>query len=1067
MTVSSFENMGIVKNPMHHLSDYNAFINFFQKRAQLYRDKVYFRYQAKCSDGNIVVKTLTYGQVDRITTNLACDLYEILGDKTTIALIEDHSVYYVIIQLAIHKLRIPLLLLSPRNSVESVINLLSQVNADALLYGKRYGQLKDEVMAKIKADSDTNVLFTESPVIDFDHLIQIPLNTKASEILDYNFTNEDLEKIFLIIHSSGTTAFPKAIRWSNRFQFYNLQATLYNQIQKGYTKYIEDENDILVAITPSWHMFGTFSNFSPLLCGSSYFYFEQFPPSATEVIHTIKRENITRLNAPPYYINQMVHYMKETGDMERFQKMKLIFSGGAPISKDIDDFISKHKLNFQMLYAMSECCNLMASDMSEKKINSNIYLFNQDCHMYTYLEHFDGDRYQLIIKAGAPFLASSIALRSNGDYATKDLFTESPLVKYGYTYVGRADDTLIMVNGEKTNPLPMEDIIKTNPLVSHCTVIGEALPCTAALIELNFDTVKSHCLDVVLERVHQTVNKANEFAPSYSTILPQMVKIIPFDKHLPTTDKGTVSRKRAIQQFQEDVDDMYEKFLYGNKKRKINGDAPVKTSNREIYTAVINAVHHVLGENIAIHEEDSLFKQGLNSIRSIQLTNRLSEHFADIPQDLLYDYSSVKEIVQYFEKKSGINNKVSSLKVLESTSGYDYQLTTDILEHYLKRASDEILNAPVTAKQSYEDSVVLLTGATGSLGSYILYKLLENKKVKKVYALVRPQGSTNLLNRISEGFKKRGYPTSKLYDGARLEVLPMNLEKDNLGFSAAKFNSLRSEVTSVLACAWLLDFKHTVSYYNSECLEGLYNLVKFANRPSGARGIELHFVSSVSASSAYPKTTVPEETLPADPRIALPMGYAQSKYIVEQLFDFLSREKNMPCFIYRVGQLCGDTTTGVWNSTEMYPLMMLGGATVLKKMPTMNTTINWLPIDYAGQAIIDIMLARRETKQNIFHVVNTKNVSWPSMLQAMKDSGISFETVNPETWVRELSKHQQNPAYKLLSFYKNIFTNDSPITTQWETSKTENVTAAIASAPTVNERLSLYLQKWTEQEPLR
>lgn len=64
--------------------------------------------------------------------------------------------------------------------------------------------------------------------------------------------------------------------------------------------------------------------------------------------------------------------------------------------------------------------------------------------MYTYLEHFDGDRYQLIIKAGAPFLASNIALRSNGDYATKDLFTESPLVKYGYTYVGRADDTLIM-----------------------------------------------------------------------------------------------------------------------------------------------------------------------------------------------------------------------------------------------------------------------------------------------------------------------------------------------------------------------------------------------------------------------------------------------------------------------------------------------------------------------------------------------------------------------------------------------------------------------------------------------
>lgn len=200
MTVSSFENMGIIKNPIYPLQEYNAFINFFRKRAQIFSDKIYFRYQEKLSDGNIVVKTLTYGEVDRITTNLACELYDTLGDKTTIALIEDHSVYYVIIQLVIHKLRIPLLLLSPRNSVESVINILEQVNADALLYGKRHGQLKDEVMAKIKADSDTNILFAETPVINFDHLIQVPLNPRASEILDYNFTNEDLEKIFLIMH---------------------------------------------------------------------------------------------------------------------------------------------------------------------------------------------------------------------------------------------------------------------------------------------------------------------------------------------------------------------------------------------------------------------------------------------------------------------------------------------------------------------------------------------------------------------------------------------------------------------------------------------------------------------------------------------------------------------------------------------------------------------------------------------------------------------------------------------------------------------------------------------------
>lgn len=136
-------------------------------------------------------------------------------------------------------------------------------------------------------------------------------------------------------------------------------------------------------------------------------------------------------------------------------------------------------------------------------------------------------------------------------------------------------------------------------------------------------------------------------------------------------------------------------------------------------------------------------------------------------------------------------------------------------------------------------------------------------------------------------------------------------------------------------------------------------------------------------------------------------------------------------------------------------------------MPAMNAAINWLPIDYAGQAIIDIMLKTRKTKQYIFHLVNTKTVSWSSMLEAMKGSGVAFENVDPESWVEELSKHQNNPAYKLLSFYKNIFAEVTSKVVQWETSKTERVTTAIISAPTVNDHLNLYLRRWTEQEPLR
>lgn len=200
MTKTSFEDMAIVKNPMFSLRDYNAFINLFQKQAQLHCDKIYFRYQMKLSDGSIVVKSLTFGEVDRITSNLACDFHKTLGSKSVIALLEDHSVYYLITQLALQKLRIPVLLLSPRNSAEYVVDLLKQVKADVLIYGQRYELMKNEVMVKARATYDTDILFTPIPSMDFEQLVHIPLHSRVTKILDHSFSTEDLSKTSVIIH---------------------------------------------------------------------------------------------------------------------------------------------------------------------------------------------------------------------------------------------------------------------------------------------------------------------------------------------------------------------------------------------------------------------------------------------------------------------------------------------------------------------------------------------------------------------------------------------------------------------------------------------------------------------------------------------------------------------------------------------------------------------------------------------------------------------------------------------------------------------------------------------------
>ena len=91
-----------------------------------------------------------------------------------------------------------------------------------------------------------------------------------------------------------------------------------------------------------------------------------------------------------------------------------------------------------------ECCPLIASNISGNNTNSNILFFLDDGEKQAFFKPFDDDKFQFVIRANAPYLASGIPLNENGEYETRDLFIKSDEAKDGYIYVGRTDDTLVM-----------------------------------------------------------------------------------------------------------------------------------------------------------------------------------------------------------------------------------------------------------------------------------------------------------------------------------------------------------------------------------------------------------------------------------------------------------------------------------------------------------------------------------------------------------------------------------------------------------------------------------------------
>lgn len=792
--------------------------------------------------------------------------------------------------------------------------------------------------------------------------------------------------------------------------------------------------------------------------GGSVVFLGKLPPSSEELRKAIIDNHATAMCVPPLILEQMIPFIKQTNDFPTFQKLKFAIFGGAPLKKEAGDWFQSNGINVRNVYGTTEIGPIMSSNLDPASDNWNSlrpYMTDSEGKPYGCFEVNDPsepDVYHFYVRPDYPGFGINVSNREGGGYNTNDLFKESPDHPGYYTYIGRRDDTLIMENGEKTNPVPMEATLRQSHIIKQAAVLGHARQCTAALVELDNTYALDYSPEDIIDEVRKAIKQVNVECPSHSAILPQMVKILPFNKSLPSTDKGSVQRKKAEVLYQDIVDKMYADFLEGPKHSKSNGNTDTSTwTSKRTQDFLVTCVSEVLGLNETSDFKDlnqSVFDLGLNSLTAIQLRNRIAEHFDNVPQNFLFQHPSINAMCDAL--MSG------ETEDLEETLAKRAQQTQKLAVDYIKKAKADF---PV-ASNNYDNKskVVLLTGATGSLGSFMLEYLLKDTDVKKVYCCIRGK-QDQLFSRLESAFKSRSLDTSLLSD--RVQVLPMRFNEPFLGFGESLYNQLREEVTIVQHCAWLLDFNMPVDHYDKECIAPFYNLLKFAYRETNP--MHVHFISSISASAAY-GPEIPEEPLPLDASVTMPMGYAQSKFIVETLFDYLTTEKNFPCYIERLGQVCGDSVNGVWNTSEQFPLMFIGGGSVMHKMPALDTVIDWISVDYAAKTIVDIMLETAylpaDRDASVYHIVNPHLVQWSDVLEAMKNAGMRFETVDSLEWVETLAQDHTNPAYKLMSFYETNFKEAFKMPV-WKTEKTSGMAPVLGKAPVLDTALfSKFLNHW-------
>ena len=126
------------------------------------------------------------------------------------------------------------------------------------------------------------------------------------------------------------------------------------------------------------------------------------------------------------------------------------------------------------------------------------------------------------------------------------------------------------------------------------------------------------------------------------------------------------------------------------------------------------------------------------------------------------------------------------------------------------------------------------------------------------------------------------------------------------------------------------------------------------------------------------------ESISHNPHSTLPLGYSRSKWVAEaiceQAYDRTPLRGNIA--VLRIGQLCGDSENGIWNALEAWPLM-LSSVKVLKALPDLHQSLDWLPVDTAAEAVIEIALNKTEnlpgtTEEIILHDRIASSVQYAS-----------------------------------------------------------------------------------------